>query len=428
MLALGLALLISGCGRRNNVDVFTGTFDQNDGRGKTSTVPPNPENMGSLLAFEYNYGSYTGGEWEFKIINQTTDIASSPQYLFTARGYNGVDMDAKGFVEAGVIDDLAKLIYENGIISWNGFNERNSDILDGYGFKLIAQFDSGTLIASGYETYPDDYRRGHAALAEYLNALAGKVMPVEIESADNIQRITVRFYDSLGSYNMWAARGISDAGMFEEYALYMAEQCNRFKDESKYTDGEYCMLSLWTDTFNFDAFIYKARHPDAYAQILEKSLAIDGKPMDYLSSEEYQRLLYKDGFIYPAAYVYDADGLGKMVVDLPEQTITVNNVVYKTSREEMLKFYEFVEAIPKGTTSNSGISRIEHTLVSGYLDDGQTAQSVFEEFISAGNTWLIGKNHKGNMFVLYGGKGDKPDGWNDMIAEFEKLLNKAYQN
>ena len=128
--------------------------------------------QGGLRAFEYNYGSFFGGEWDFKIVPEGE--GDEVRYLFIARGYNGVDMDVEKYVDRGVMDELAEIISSSGVFSWDGFEKRDGNILDGYGFSLMAEYGDGSaIVASGYEKYPKKYDEGHAALSSYLMSLAG---------------------------------------------------------------------------------------------------------------------------------------------------------------------------------------------------------------------------------------------------------------
>ncbi len=137
---------------------------------------PDPELRGELQTFIYSYGSYWGGRRRFSITVEAADPAA-PKYFFTAKGSNGVKMDAKGYIGRRELDSIAAVIKENGIFSWNGFNERSSRILDGYGFALKAEFTDGTIAAIGYEEYPDNYKQGHTALSACLIDIADSLAP-----------------------------------------------------------------------------------------------------------------------------------------------------------------------------------------------------------------------------------------------------------
>jgi len=129
--------------------------------------------FGGLKNFAYSYGSFNGGQRDFTITEASgDDVRSEGRYLFVAKGYNGVDLDVEVFVGQDVLDDIAAIIADNGIAEWDGFDEVDRDILDGYSFLLAAQYESGTIQASGYMKYPNNYEQGHAALSEYLESLA----------------------------------------------------------------------------------------------------------------------------------------------------------------------------------------------------------------------------------------------------------------
>ena len=379
----------------------------------------------ALTVFEYDYGSFNGGERKYTI------RAEGAGYLFTARGYNGVDLNVEAPVNRGDLDGLAAVIRDNGIASWDGFDKRDPNILDGYGFSLSAEFESWTLEAHGYEKYPQNYEAGHAALSAYLDGLAHRFAPLDLQDPGNVYEIQVSFYDSAGRYSMEASRENTDEGQFGEYAAYMVQQYNRFKNESSGSlsvdYNEFCSIDIVTseatNRLQNEAVISKEKYPDVYAEVLAQSLRMDGKPADYFNSEEYQTALYKDKFIYPTAWLYDKGGLGTMIVDFPGQRVTVNGVVYTPSWEDMLAFYEFVDKIPPGPADGSDIWK--YKLTGGYLEEGQTAQGVFDGFVSDGNTWILGRNHIRDAFYLYGGKGGKPQGWGDVTAAFEKLIGKT---
>ena len=90
----------------------------------------------------------------------------------TGRGSNGVDLDVCAEVSDKELEELAEIIKSNGICSWNGFNERDPGVLDGYGFNLTANFENGILTASGYMRYPNNYKVGHKVLHSYFEKLS----------------------------------------------------------------------------------------------------------------------------------------------------------------------------------------------------------------------------------------------------------------
>ena len=261
-------------------------------------------------------------------------------------------------------------------------------------------------------------------MSAYLEALADSFAGQEIGAADEVSVARVKFKEEAGSYEMHKVRPDADAGQFEEFAAFLVEQYHRFQNGSGNGSGEYCEVRLEVLPGGVapirycDVVIDKAQFPDAYAAILKKALAVDGKPADYFDSEEFRTVLYKKKFIYPVAFLYDSGGLGKVVVDMPEQTITWNGEVYTASREDMLEFYKYADGIPP-----YGTDIRKYELEGDYKEAG-TAHEVFESSIAGGYTWLVGKNHS-LTFFLYGNKGEKLAGWDGVVAAFENLINKA---
>ena len=121
-----------------------------------------------IVSIFYEYGSFFDGYWDFDL------HLEDGQVLLSAQGSNGVDLDIKSqLVLDNVLVELQNIIADHDILLWNGFSERDDDILDGYSFALNINYENGTeLRASGYMMEPDNYKQGHAALSEYLLALA----------------------------------------------------------------------------------------------------------------------------------------------------------------------------------------------------------------------------------------------------------------
>ena len=145
--------------------------------GLTTACTPSTakaKNLGSLEEISYEYGSFHSGYWSYELKKSVPGPAPTDQtqISFQAQGMNGVDMDIDTIVESSVLADLEDIIMQHNIISWNGFKESDSDILDGFDFSLKARFSNGSIIASGYMLYPPNWDQGHQALSEYLQELA----------------------------------------------------------------------------------------------------------------------------------------------------------------------------------------------------------------------------------------------------------------
>ena len=121
----------------------------------------------TIKTFHYNFGSYFAGYWEYDI-----SLDENEDYIFKAKGQNGVILNIDKKVSIDVLNDIKKIINNNKIYKWNGFSKTDDNILDGYGFNLIIEYTNGEVItASGYTKFPDGYDVGHKALSEYLESI-----------------------------------------------------------------------------------------------------------------------------------------------------------------------------------------------------------------------------------------------------------------
>ena len=84
-----------------------------------------------IISFEYNYGSYNGGYYDYKI-SVNDDIAS-----FAAKGSNGVNLDIDKEIDMSYLVSLSNIINDNKIYEWNGFNKHDNLVMDGYSFEFM---------------------------------------------------------------------------------------------------------------------------------------------------------------------------------------------------------------------------------------------------------------------------------------------------
>lgn len=123
-------------------------------------MPPPPNH------FKYFFGSYNGGYYEYEIYKDGDKI------IFTALGINGVDLDVKREVDYSVLYNIQDIIDDNNAFKWNGFNKRDTDILDGHSFSLLVEYDTDEEIkASGYIKYPKNYQTFEKAIKKYLSLI-----------------------------------------------------------------------------------------------------------------------------------------------------------------------------------------------------------------------------------------------------------------
>ena len=96
-------------------------------------------------------------------------IVDNEKIILSARGGNGVELNIDKEIEISNLTLLAQIINEKGICNWNGFDEKNDQVLDGNSFKLeVVYSDAKTLKANGYMKYPENYNIGHEALVEFF--------------------------------------------------------------------------------------------------------------------------------------------------------------------------------------------------------------------------------------------------------------------
>lgn len=129
----------------------------------TQNINPQESTNAKIISFEYEYGSYWGGYYYYNIETIEEKI------IFTAKGYNGVELDICKQVSEEDIKKLDSIIKKYKIDEWNGFNESDIAILDGYSYTLKVEYSDGRKIESyGYEKYPENYEEGDKELSELL--------------------------------------------------------------------------------------------------------------------------------------------------------------------------------------------------------------------------------------------------------------------
>ncbi len=124
------------------------------------------KNYDKITNFTYNYGSYNGGYYEYNIKKK------KKKNIFTAKGYNGVNLNINKEIDEYYLEQLSKIIKETDIESWNGFNKKDNKILDGYSFNLKVEYKNGkTINASGYMKYPKNYKNTHKKIVKFLKSI-----------------------------------------------------------------------------------------------------------------------------------------------------------------------------------------------------------------------------------------------------------------
>lgn len=119
-----------------------------------------------IISFKYHYGSYNGYYYEYDI-----NIIDE-KIVFTKKGYNNEKLNMEKEIDKSYLEELAKIINDNEIYKWNGFDKSDKNILDGSSFNLEVNYSNDkSLKAYGYMKYPKNYKEGHKALSDFLEQI-----------------------------------------------------------------------------------------------------------------------------------------------------------------------------------------------------------------------------------------------------------------
>ena len=139
------------------------------GEEKPEQTPGPP---GNLIELSYIYGDFRYHRFECNI-KKITDEQGIERVFLKAEDFAYGDIVIEEEVEETVLNDLAKIIEEENIFAWNGFNKNAdaNDVRDGFSFELRAEFENYKIIARGYVKRPDNFKAGHDRLFGYLQNL-----------------------------------------------------------------------------------------------------------------------------------------------------------------------------------------------------------------------------------------------------------------
>lgn len=123
------------------------------------------EYNGKVFSFSYSYISEDEGICDYNIIYNGSTLN------YTAYGSGGNNTYIRKEIDKSYIDELTKLVKDNKLEDWNGFN-KTKDSEKGNGFALeIGYSDGKNIIAAGDKAFPDDYEEVHKNIMEFLNKL-----------------------------------------------------------------------------------------------------------------------------------------------------------------------------------------------------------------------------------------------------------------
>jgi len=207
------AMLITSSSTLYGCSIQPGGSDYDKEKGKKVVMPNENNNedvlpksdSGRLLEFSYSFGSFHGGELSYRIFEEDGKV------YFTGWGANGISLDARGEVPGETLSDIQRIIEENNIERWDGFDEADWDIHDGYSFLLTAEYEDRTLSAKGYMRYPSGYETGHLALAGYLTNLVDTIHMYTPSENDTVLSLQIIYGDRTSvrdtSFSLYYDRG-----------------------------------------------------------------------------------------------------------------------------------------------------------------------------------------------------------------------------
>ena len=170
------ALILAGC------FVFAGCTGSGGGEAESSSAGSHTES--STVSGSGNE-STQGEEMDFKFIQISLNYSSAEDYVYeaeaeedggvtlthyTAFGYASEERNMVREITAGedVRKEIARLLSECNVKSWDGFSESDPDVLDGSGFSLSIELADGSSIsAHGSNAWPDNFGR----LSGYLEGM-----------------------------------------------------------------------------------------------------------------------------------------------------------------------------------------------------------------------------------------------------------------
>ena len=124
------------------------------------------ENNVNIVSFKYSYGSHMGFYYDYTLTLDGDDVTFN-KYI-----YGEEEQGTVMSISASSLEDIKKIINENEIYKWDGFDKSNDNVMDGSEFNLEVIYDDGSkIVAHGYMKYPDNYEESSKPLKEYLDSI-----------------------------------------------------------------------------------------------------------------------------------------------------------------------------------------------------------------------------------------------------------------
>lgn len=126
---------------------------------------------GMMRYFHYDFGTMADGMTSYTISQEEDEILLIYQENSMT---DGREIRSEMYLPPVVMQGIKKLIMDEKIFLWNGFNKMNSVIATGKSFSLKADFDNYKLNASGMGSMPPSYKEKHEIIIYYMKELVKK--------------------------------------------------------------------------------------------------------------------------------------------------------------------------------------------------------------------------------------------------------------
>ena len=119
-----------------------------------------------ITSFYYNIGSGLGGYCSYTVEDKNNTV------LYTKNCVGIEDADEEREIDRSYLEEIKKIINENKVYKWDGFNKSNNNVMDGSSFDLKVHYSNGQSIdAHGYMKYPSNYKEVKEKLLDYFEKM-----------------------------------------------------------------------------------------------------------------------------------------------------------------------------------------------------------------------------------------------------------------
>ena len=119
-----------------------------------------------ITSFNFGCDFGLGGYYHYQIRVEDDKV------IFTKEAIGMTTENIEKEITKKDLEEIQKIINEQEIYKWNGFDKTDKNVLDGSGFNLSVNYSNGENIeAHGYMRYPKNFKEASDVLLEYLKTL-----------------------------------------------------------------------------------------------------------------------------------------------------------------------------------------------------------------------------------------------------------------